>query len=338
MGKTNHYLLSQFISVFGSLFFTLFFITSVIYFIQIARITSIIKITFFELGKLYLFLLPKVLIFTLPITFFIALAIVLFKLSRENETIVLFSLGFSPKKIAKFFISISSLLSFFLVLNVLILMPLSKELQSNFVDYKKAEARFNIEATEFGQKFSDWFVFVNSAGKDYYKDIVMYSQNENSDRIISAGESFIRNKQGEISLELKDGKAYDITKDKVNQLDFETMLIRTLLNNEVRNIDSIKTYWLDIFENRKKGEDFVFYMLIALFPLATTFFALSFGIVTYRYERSSIYFWISLVILLYFASIMLLRNINPIEGLIGIFTLFFIISFIAFKQKILKRF
>jgi lipopolysaccharide export system permease protein len=217
-------------------------------------------------------------------------------------------------------------------------MPLSKELQSNFVDYKKAEARFNIEATEFGQKFSDWFVFVNSAGKDYYKDIIMYSQNEDSDRIISAGESFIRNKQGEISLELKDGKAYDIAKNKINQLDFETMLIRTLLNNEVRDIDNIKTYWFDIFENKKKGEDFVFYMLIALFPLATTFFALSFGVVTYRYERSSIYFWISLVILLYFTAIVLLRQINPIESLVGIFTLFFIVSLIVFKQKILKRF
>ncbi|MDR0408408.1 MAG: LptF/LptG family permease [Campylobacteraceae bacterium] len=338
MGKTNHYLLSQFISVFGSLFFTLFFITSVVYFIQIARITSVIKITFLELGKLYLFLLPKVLIFTLPITFFIALAMVLFKLSRENETIVLFTLGFPPGKIAKFFTLLSLLLSLFLVLNVLVLMPLSKELQTNFVDYKKAEARFNIEATEFGQKFSDWFIFINNSDKGYYKDIVMYSQSDNSDKIVSAGESFVHNNQGEISLELREGKAYDITKNEINQLDFETMFIRTLLGNEVRDIGNIKTYWIDMFENRKKGEDFVFYMLIALFPLASTFFALSFGIVTYRYERSNIYLWISLVIMLYFAAVVLFKNINPIGSLVGIFTLFFILSFITFRQKILKYF
>ncbi|MDR1007360.1 MAG: LptF/LptG family permease [Campylobacteraceae bacterium] len=338
MGKTNHYLLSQFISVFGSLFFTLFFITSVIYFIQIARITSVIKITFFELGKLYLFLLPKVLIFTLPITFFIALAIVLFKLSRENETIVLFSLGFSPKKIAKFFVLISSLLSFFLVLNVLILMPLSKELQSNFVDYKKAEARFNIEATEFGQKFSDWFVFVNSAGKDYYKDIVMYQNEQKQDRIVSASEAFIDNGKGEISLELKNGKAYNIAKNEINQLDFETMLMRALIGDKVRDINSIRTYWFDIFEDKKKAKDFVFYMLIALFPLATTLFALSFGIVTYRYERSGIYFSISLVIIAYFAAVMILQQFHPIGSVILIFGTTAILSFVAFKQKVLKRF
>jgi lipopolysaccharide export system permease protein len=285
-----------------------------------------------------MFLLPKVLIFTLPFTFFITLAIVLFKLSRENETIVLFSLGFSPKKIAAFFLAISAFLSAFLVINALILMPLSKELQSNFIDYKKTQARFNIEATEFGQKFSDWFVFINDSGKDYYKDIIMYSPSEKSDRIVSAHESFIRSNQGEIGLELKDGKAYDITKNEINQLDFETMMMRTTISDKVTGIDSIKTYWFDIFENKKKAKDFVFYILIALFPLATAFFALSFGIVAYRYERGSIYFNISSVIIFYFAAVMLLQQLHPIGSVILVFGAVFLLSFIAFKQKVLKRF
>ncbi|MDR2342866.1 MAG: LptF/LptG family permease [Campylobacteraceae bacterium] len=338
MSKSSHYLLSQFISIFGSLFFTLFFITSVIYFIQIARITSVIKITFFELGKLYMFLLPKVLIFTLPITFFIALAIVLFKLSRENETIVLFSLGLPPKKIAKFFLTISSLLSAFLILNALILMPLSKELQANFIDYKKTQARFNIEATEFGQKFSDWFVFVNDSGRDYYKNIIMYQNEDGKDRIVSASEALINNQQGEISLELKNGKAYDIAKDEINQLDFETMLIRMFISDKVRGIDNIKTYWFDMFDDQQKAKDFVFYMLIALFPFATTLFALSFGIVTYRYERSGIYFNISLVILAYFAAVMILQQYHPIGSVILTFGTAATLSFVTFRQKILKRF
>ncbi|MDR3346828.1 MAG: LptF/LptG family permease [Campylobacteraceae bacterium] len=338
MGRTNRYLLSQFLSVFGSLFFTLFFITSVIYFIQIARITSVIKITFFELGKLYLFLLPKVFIFTFPITFFIALAIVLFKLSRENEMIVLFTLGHAPQKIAKFFLAISSLLSLFLVINVLVLMPLSKDLQANFVDYKKAEAKFNIEATEFGQKFSDWFVFVNGAGKDYYKGIVLYSEYENKDRIISATEAFISNDSGEISLELSGGKAYEITKSKIDQLDFGTMLMRTLLSGSVKEVGGVKAYWQNIFTSSGRAWDFVFYLCIALFPLATTLFALSFGIVTYRYERASIYIMISLVIISYFALISLLGRLHPIGSLALIFMLFFALSYTVFRRKILKRF
>ncbi|MDR1976111.1 MAG: LptF/LptG family permease [Campylobacteraceae bacterium] len=338
MSKTNKYLLSQFLSVFGSLFFTLFFITSIIYFIQIARITSVIKISFFELGKLYMFLLPKVFIFTLPITFFIALAIALFKLSRENETIVLFSLGFSPNKIANFFLTISTLLSAFLVVNVLVLMPLSKELQANFIDYKRAQAKFNIEATEFGQKFSDWFVFVNSAGRDSYKEIIMYQNEQAGDKIVSASEAFINNNRGEMNLELKSGKAYDITDENINQLEFETMFMRTPISDQISGVEDIKSYWFDIFEDKKKAKDFVFYMLIALFPFATTLFALGFGIVTYRYERTGVYFGISFAILAYFAAIMLIGQIHPIIGVVLVFGAGFAISYIFFRQKILKRF
>jgi lipopolysaccharide export system permease protein len=217
-------------------------------------------------------------------------------------------------------------------------MPLSKELQSNFIDYKKAQARFNIEATEFGQKFSDWFVFINDSDKDYYKEIVMYQNENEQDRVISASEAFIDNDKGEMSLELKSGKAYDVTAKNINQLDFETMRIYALISSKVSNVENIKSYWLDIFEDKKKAKDFVFYMLIALFPFATTLFALSFGIVTYRYERGGIYFGISLVITLYFAAVMLVQQFHPTGSVILIFTAAFTLSYITFKQKVLKRF
>jgi lipopolysaccharide export system permease protein len=217
-------------------------------------------------------------------------------------------------------------------------MPLSKELQANFIDYKKTQARFNIEATEFGQKFSDWFVFVNDSGRDYYKNIIMYQNEDGKDRIVSASEALINNQQGEISLELKNGKAYDIAKDEINQLDFETMLIRMFISDKVRGIDNIKTYWFDMFDDQQKAKDFVFYMLIALFPFATTLFALSFGIVTYRYERSGIYFNISLVILAYFAAVMILQQYHPIGSVILTFGTAATLSFVTFRQKILKRF
>lgn len=338
MDRVNKYLLSQFISVFGSLFFTLFFITSIIYFIQIAKITSVIKITFFELMKLYLFLLPKVLIFTLPITFFIALAVFLFKLSRDNETIVLFTLSYSPKKIAKFFTIISIFLSIFLCVNVLVLMPLSKGLQSNFVQYKKAEAKFNIKATEFGQKFSDWLVFINESGKDRYKNIIMYSNENNEDKVIASREANIKNDKGKISLELNDGKAYNIEQKNIHQLNFESMVISSVISDKVGEVDDIKTYWNDILSNKKKGKDFTFYLLIALFPLATYLFALSFGIVTYRYEKGGIYIFISLVVLLYFGATFVAGNFHPIFSLLTVFFIFFVLSSAYFRFKILKRY
>ena len=64
MDRTARYLFSNFLSTFASLFATLFLIMSIVFFIQIARITSYIEITFLELFKLYMFMLPRVLLFT----------------------------------------------------------------------------------------------------------------------------------------------------------------------------------------------------------------------------------------------------------------------------------
>jgi len=61
---------------------------SIVFFIQIARITSYIEISFGELFKLYSFMLPRVLLFVVPIAFFVSLAMTLFRLSKENESIV----------------------------------------------------------------------------------------------------------------------------------------------------------------------------------------------------------------------------------------------------------
>ena len=166
MNRANRYLLKHFSELFSSLFFILFFITSVVFFIKITTLTAVIQMNFLELGTLYVYLLPRTLIYTLPVTFFIALCITLFNLSRENETIVLFTLGYNPKKIAQFFMSFASLLSFILVLDLLVLIPISKQLNTNFIEYKKAEAKFNIKASEFGQKFSDWFVYIESSNTE----------------------------------------------------------------------------------------------------------------------------------------------------------------------------
>jgi lipopolysaccharide export system permease protein len=336
MGRVNRYLLSQFVSTFASLFFTLFFLVSIVYFVQIARITSIIHITFLELSKLYLFLLPKILIFTLPITFFIALAIVLFRLSKDNETIVLFTLGFSPKKIANFFIVISSLLSLFLVVNVLVLIPLSSTLQLNFIQYKKAEAKFNIKETEFGQKFSDWLVFVNDAEPDKYKNIIMYLKEKNKDNIISSSEAHIINEDGEVRLELNKGKAYNIDIKSINQLDFDTMIIRTIINDKIVNMKGTVEYWSDILFNKKKQKDLVFNLLLALFPLATVLFAISFGIVTYRYQQGGIYVAISIIILTYFGLTFVASSFYQLYSFTFVFLLFLFFSILYFKKKILN--
>lgn len=344
MDRVNRYLLQHFIAVFASLFTTLFFIMSIVFFIQIARITSVIQITFWELGKLYIFMLPKIFLFTVPISFFIAIALMLFKLSRENETIVLFTLGHAPAKIAKFFMLVSVILTSLLLVNSMILIPLSMQLNANFVDYKRTEAKLNIKATEFGQKFSDWLVFMEGSSegssKQAYERVVMYKDGgaKENERIVLSQNADIINNQGELKLKLQDGRAYEMSPESLHQVTFKTMIIHTQPNNKVKEVTSIKEYWMQITTNAKRAKNFAFYILISLFPIVSVLFALSFGIVTYRYQRSGIYGSIFLVIFTYFAAIMLFAKNYPFIAIGSISLLFLISSIVVFKKKILARY
>ncbi len=341
MGRVNHYLLKHFSALFSSLFFTLFFITSVVFFIKIASITSVIKISFYELGLLYVYLLPNILIYTLPITFFIALSISLFNLSKENETIVLFTLGYTPKKITRLFVIVASILSTLLIINILVLIPIAKQLNANFLDYKRAEAKFNIKATEFGQKFSDWLVYIDKNDKkDKYSGVVMYQEktSERTEKIISAQNANINNKDGILKLKLDNGKAFEISKEKIEQINFKKLYLMSVQKNSVSSVQDIVSYWEQALKNKKRAYDLAFFLLIALFPIATVLFAVSIGIVTYRYEKGGIYLPLIAVIFGYLAPGIILVQIANLPAVLGVFMISIVLSYLYYRKKILLRY
>lgn len=341
MGRVNHYLLRHFSALFASLFFTLFFITSVVFFIKIASITSVIKINFYELIVLYIFLLPNILLYTLPVTFFIALCLSLYNLSKENETIVLFTLGHKPQKISKLFVSVASILSFLLFIDILVLIPTAKQLNANFIDHKRMEAKFNIKATEFGQKFSDWLVYINKSDeKNTYNDIVMYqnSQEKNTQKFITAKSAQIKNNKGNLRLNLDDGKAFEITQTDINQINFQKMYIRSDLNGRISKVVDIVSYWKEALKSKKRAYDLAFFLIIALFPIATVLFAISIGVVTYRYEKRGVYLPMTMVIVFYLIPGVLLVQYFHLLAALFVFLISLILSYGYYRKKILLRY
>lgn len=337
MNRVNKYLLSNFASTFASLFSTLFIIMSIVFFIQIARITSYIEITFFELGKLYLFMLPRVLLFVVPIAFFVALGMTLFRLSKENESIVLFTLGHSPKDMAKFFTKCAALLSATLLVVALVLIPTAAELNANFIDYKKTIAKLNLKGGQFGQKFSDWMVYIASENSDnngtIYKDVVMYNPSEKTRRLLVANSARISNQNGIIELALNNGKSYEMSDKSYHVSKFDTLKIRTQQDQKVSGVGGIVEYWQEAKVSKKRLKDLTTYVLVALFPLASVLFAIAFGVVTYRYDKGVIYFGIFGVLFGYFALIMLLAA-RPMFGIPLVFLGTFALSLFYYKRKI----
>ena len=329
MSRVNRYLLFNFLGTFASLFSTLFLIMSIVFFIQIARITSYIEISFGELFKLYSFMLPRVLLFVVPIAFFVSLAMTLFRLSKENESIVIFTLGGSPNKIARFFLAFSALLSAALLVVAIVMIPIAAQLNANFIDYKKTVAKLNLKPTQFGQKFSDWMVYVGSEMQD--------NNGTTSQRLITAKNAKITNTNQSIELSLADGKMYDIKDEIYHQSNFKSMKIRTTQSEEISDIGSIKEYWTEANSSEKRRKDLSTYVLVALFPLTSTLFAISFGIVTYRYEKGMVYVGTFGVLFGYFTLIMLFSS-KPSFAIPLIFFVFLLAGILLFKAKIMRRY
>lgn len=340
MDRVNRYFLTQFLSIFASLFGTLFFILSIVFFVQISRITSVVEVSFSELGKLYMFILPKIFIFTIPIAFFVSLSLMFSKLSRENEIIVLFTIGHPPKKIAKFFLIVSSITSVALLFISLMLIPLSIELNTNFIDYKKTRANFNIKPTEFGQKFSDWVIFMEQGDKDKqpqgYKNIVMYYLGDDAQRFVLAKEANIISSN--LSLNLNNGVVYDLQESLIHQVSFETMQVLTENKYKIRSVGGAFEYWQDMDKNEKKAKNFIIYFLISIFPILSTILAFSFGVTISRYEKNTIYSYIFIVLFLYFTAVMIVSKLSPFLAILSTILAFSAASYYSYKHKITRKF
>lgn len=341
MNRVSRYLLKHFSELFSSLFFILFFITSVVFFIKLTAMTAIIKMNFLELGTLYIYLLPRTLVYTLPLTFFIALCITLFNLSKENETIVLFTLGYNPKKIAQLFLGLSSALSFILILDIFVLIPISKQLNTNFIEYKKAEAKFNIKANEFGQKFSDWLVYIeHSDNNKIYSGVTLYQAptKKEDEKLIVATNAVIDNEKGTLRLNLDQGKIFEFTKEDIQQIDFERMHINSRPKTPVGAIQSIEEYWNGVFVDQKRAYDLSFFLLIALFPIASTLIALSIGIVTYRYNKGGIYVAMFSTIALYLVFTTLMSIWHPQSAPVVVSIVTFLVAYKIYQKRIRAMF
>ena len=222
------------------------------------------------------------------------------------------------------------------------MIPIAAQLNANFIDYKKTVAKLNLKPTQFGQKFSDWMVYVGSESEDKngttYKDIVMFNPFvKDSQRLITAKNAKIINVGQSVELSLNEGKMYDIRDEIYHQSNFKSMKIRTAQSEEISDVGSIKEYWMDAASSDKRQKDLSTYVLVALFPLASTLFAISLGIVTYRYEKGMVYVGTFGVLFGYFTLIMLFSS-KPALAIPFIFFVFLLAGVLLYKAKITRRY
>ncbi len=288
MKLLKKYILLNYSQTFFPIFLTLYIITSIIFLVKIAALTSIIQINFIELLLLYSFSVPTILFYTMPLSIFVSLSLALSKLSSEYELIVITSFGFKPFKIIKLILPSLILSTVLLLVISLALIPKAEYLKKTFLNVKKTEAQFNIKASEYGQEFADWLIYVDKEDKGLYKNIVLLKTDDTKDTFIISKLATMKNENLSLSLNLQTGKAITI-EDNINQIDFERMVIsdRIKISDNINTFQDLLLYWKDIDTSKSKEAKFTFAILNSLLPLLSIFFIIYIGYFNPRYEKNN---------------------------------------------------
>ena len=339
MHRLRRYIISTFSLLFFSIFLPLFSIASVIFLIKLASYTAVIQLSLWEMFKLYLFILPEILFYTLPVTFFIAAALSLFRLSSDNEMVVLFALGIRPSFLLKTLLKPALLLTLLLAFDFFIMFPHTTVLSTNFIRYKQSEAKFNLEASEFGHNFGDWLLYIGKANKDRtYGDVALFHKEAKEEILVQAEKAEVLNEKGVLQLKLTRGRGYSYSRDKLTQMTFETMKINNVMKTDLRAYHTPLEFWLDPERRENKIKMFITDTLLSLFPVVSLFAVLSMGIAHVRHQKGYIYLWLFVSMLVYYTAT------AALQGVLGFYTIPIVLfgwlaaTYGIYRRKIVARF
>ncbi|WP_457743774.1 LptF/LptG family permease [Sulfurimonas sp.] len=339
MDRLEKYIIRNFSSLFLSIFLPLFAIASVIFLIKLATYTAVIQLSIWEMTKLYLFVLPEILFYILPLTFFIAATLSLFRLSNDNEIIVLFALGIKPKFIVKTLFKPAMLLTILLSFDFFILFPHSTVLSSNFVSYKKSEAKFNLAASEFGNSFGDWLLYLGGKKDDgtYFK-VFLFNKKGKEEILISAQKAQIINDSGILRLKLTDGEGYTYSKEKLSQVNFKTMIINDTMKTHLHPYRKPLAYWLAPDRRKNKIKMFITDTLLSIFPIISLFIVTAIGIVQVRHQKSRVYLYLFISIVLYYGATMGLQEVLKFYTIPVVIFTWLAVTYFIYRKTIVNKF
>jgi lipopolysaccharide export system permease protein len=325
--------------LFLSIFSALFTIVSVVFLIKLATYTAVIQLSIWDMTKLYLFVIPELLFFTLPLTFFISAALTIFRLSNDNEIVVLFALGIHPKFIIRTLLKPALILSTLLLFNFFFLFPHAKILSKNFISYKKSEAKFNLGASEFGHKFGNWLVYLGEKNADdTFSNVYLFNKKVDEEILIEAKKAKIINDDGILRLKLNYGEGYSYSENKFTQIDFKTMIINDTLTSRLKEYKSAIDYWSSEEKKKKRRATFISNTLLSLFPVLSLFFILSISIVHTRHQQSRIYLYLFLGVLVYFSSSLWLQKVLLFYAIPTVIIAWLSATYYMYRKIIVSRF
>ncbi len=340
MGKLRRYILSNLSILFFSIFLPLFAIASVIFMFKLATYTAVIQLSIAEMGKLYLFVIPELLFYTLPIAFVVGSALALYRLSNDNEMVVVFSLGISPMYVARVLALPAFLLSVLLFFNFIVVTPYIKIISANFLEKKRAEAKFNLTASEFGHHFGDWMLFINKSYEKghEFKGVILFNKTTKEEILIKADSAELINKSGVLQLRLNNGESYSYADNLLRTMLFKVGYINDKLSTDPMVYRDTLDYWTNDELKERKQQRFITNSLLSLFPLISIFLVIALGIVHARHQKRWIYLWLFLSIVSFYAAAIITQQWLAYHAIWAVALLWLVVTYGFYRRLVGERF
>ena len=294
------------------------------------------------MAQLFSYNIPVILFYTLPISFLVAIAIALLRLSNDNELMALIALGVKSKQLTRKLWFIAILFSILLLALSLIQIPQAEQHYYSFKAKKATEAQLNVNPSQLGQKFGDFFIYINNKDKDSMQDVVIYKKSSTkeslSDQLFIAKEARIINEDALIQLTLEQGRGYTFKENRLREIEYDNMQLFKNLHSAGYDYKSIIDHWIKYSFSSKKKRKILFYIFISLIPVMGLYLIASFAIINPRYQKNYAYIALGVTIItLYIIATSLRNHGNFIALAVAIFAIT-AIGHILFRQKVARYF
>ena len=289
MVSIKRYLSLNFTKSFLMVFLPFFIIISLIYLVKISSLTTQISLSPKELLMLYSYSIPEIIYYTIPISFVASLTSVLSRLSTDNELVAIFSLGMSSKSIVSNLEKIAFLFTVLLLCISFFAIPISKQYYKSFKEHKKTQAKLNIIPGELGQKFGNYYIYIEDVQPDTknLKNIVIYNKSDkNNEEFFAAKEGKLKHQKNTTILELIDGYGYTYKKNNLQEAKYKTINVYKNIDQKIFNFKDIYSYWIGIYTNQKLLHKALFMFFVSFIPLISTYLIASFSIINPRYQKN----------------------------------------------------
>jgi len=301
MVNVKGYLSSNFTKSFLTIFLPFFLIISLVYLVKISALTAKIQISFLELLTLYSYSVPDIIFYTLPLSFIAGLTNVLIRLSQDNELIALYALGLNAQKILRSAFILGLLFSLLLFVISFLAMPLSKQYYKSFKEGKKAEVKLNIVAGKLGQKFGNYYIYVEDKKKDKLQNIVIYNRtNKENEQFFSSQEGEIKHKKNVTSLLLNDGYGYTYDKKNLQQAKYKTLEVYDTIHAKSFKFEDLVDYWGKALKDIHMMHRLLFFLFVSFIPTLSVYLVSTFSMINPRYQSNHTFLIVfSITFLLY---------------------------------------